>query len=201
MIEEFLTSKEIWIEKHFQKFADFQKKNPAKKLKADEKYLFIGEELHLRYLPTPLRKVFFSKSNSELRMHLPEALYSNLNEDDLAQFFPELKKFYRREAEKFLTERIGVWSHEMKLQPQKISFRTQKTRWGSCTSKGHISLNLKLITAPLFVIDSVLIHELSHLEHMNHSKAFWALVESFDPHVKAADLWLREQYPEMRFLD
>lgn len=200
LIEQFLKQKEDWIKKHSDQFQALEKKHPPKKLLSEEKYLFLGEELKLRYLPTPLKSVFFSRSESELRLHLPEPLFVNIEAEALTQYLPLLKKFYRREAEKFLRERIEIWSFEMGLPFQKLSFRNQKTRWGSCTSKGHISLNWKLVATPLFVLDSVLIHELAHLRHMNHSAHFWGLVEKFCPDHLVADKWLKEHHFALEFL-
>ena len=74
----------------------------------------------------------------------------------------------------------------------KISIRDQKTRWGSCSSEGNLSFNWRLILAPPDVLDYVVIHELCHRKEMNHSKEFWALVESLMPEYKERRKWLRE---------
>lgn len=200
LVEIFLAERETWIRKHLRKFQDLEAKYPPKKLLSDEDYLFLGEKLKLRYLPTPLKAVFFSRTETELRLHLPEVLFLNLEEQELAAYMPLLKKFYRREAEKFLRERINIWSFEMGLSFQKLSFRNQKTRWGSCTSRGHISLNWRLVSAPLLVIDSILVHELAHLRHMNHSTIFWSLVEKYCPEHRRADRWLKDHVGALDWL-
>ena len=74
----------------------------------------------------------------------------------------------------------------------RISIRAQKTRWGSCSSKGTLSFNWKLLLAPQEVIDYVVIHELCHLCEMNHSDRFWALVESIQPDYKLHRKWLKD---------
>jgi predicted metal-dependent hydrolase len=200
VIENFLQEREAWIRKHLQKFQELEAQHPRRQLKADEKYFYLGEELNLKYLPTPLGSAFFSQASGELRLHLPEDRYRKISEESLIQYLPLLKKFYRREAEKFLTERIRLWSHEMDLAFGRLSFRNQKTRWGSCNSRGDISLNWKLISAPLSVIDSVLIHELAHRRHMNHSPAFWSLVERYCPDHEIADQWLRKNFGALEWL-
>jgi predicted metal-dependent hydrolase len=200
-VEKVLKLNEEWIQRHQGRFQEIEDKFPPKKLLAQERFPFLGESLGLRYVVTPLKTTFFSRHELELRLHLPIELYQNLKEEELVRFFPQLHKFYHREAKKFLTERLQMWAEQMALHPSKVSFRRQKTRWGSCTSRGHISLNWKLIACPLFVIDAILVHELSHLKHMNHSAQFWSLVASILPDYKEADLWLNENYLGLRFLE
>ena len=68
-----------------------------------------------------------------------------------------------------------------------------KRTWGNCSSGGVIKLNTHLIKAPLLIIDSVIAHELCHLEEMNHSKAFYALLERLNPHWRQNRAWLRSE--------
>ena len=74
----------------------------------------------------------------------------------------------------------------------RISIREQKTRWGSCSSKGNLNFNWRLILAPEEVLDYVVVHELAHRREMNHSKAFYAIVESVLPDYRKARRWLRD---------
>lgn len=124
---------------------------------------------------------------------------------DVERWEPDIKKALARYAEKearyHLTDRLQVLSSRMGLSPAKISFRKQKTRWGSCTSAGHISLNWKLVFAPEDVIDYVLIHELAHLRHQNHSKSFWDLVREFDEDMEAHRQWLKIHQEEVAIFE
>jgi len=69
--------------------------------------------------------------------------------------------------------------------------RNQRSRWGSCSHRGSISLNWRLIQAPPFVRDYILLHELMHLREMNHSPRFWSEVESVCPYYQVAERWLK----------
>ena len=69
----------------------------------------------------------------------------------------------------------------MNLKPKKVSFRKAKTRWGSCSSVNNISLNIALTALPQTLSDYIIIHELAHIKHKNHSKDFWNLVEKYYP--------------------
>ena len=79
----------------------------------------------------------------------------------------------------------------------RIQIRDQRTRWGSCSARGTLSFNWRLALAPLPVLDYVVVHELCHLREPNHSRRFWALVESRRPGWREQRAWLREHGPEL----
>jgi len=79
----------------------------------------------------------------------------------------------------------------------RIQVRDQRTRWGSCSTRGTLSFNWRLVLAPLEVLDYVVVHELCHLREPNHSRRFWSLVESRRPGWRAQRSWLREHGPEL----
>ena len=79
----------------------------------------------------------------------------------------------------------------MQTSYNKITLRRQKTRWGSCSSKKNLNFNWQLVYFEPKIIDYVIIHELAHLTHMNHSKNFWQLVEKYDPEYKKHVGWLK----------
>ena len=79
----------------------------------------------------------------------------------------------------------------------RITIRNQKTRWGSCSSKGTLSFNWRLMLAPPAVLDYVVVHELCHLTHMDHSPAFWQAVEAVCPDYRNLRKWLKEHGNEL----
>lgn len=79
--------------------------------------------------------------------------------------------------------------HDLPLR--RVSIRNQRTRWGSCSRRGTVSLNWRLIQAPTMVRDYLIAHELAHLREMNHSPRFWRVVEAFFPAWRDAESWLR----------
>lgn len=89
-------------------------------------------------------------------------------------------------------ERIGYYSRLIGVRAHGVSVRCQRSRWGSCNSKGDISLNCLLLLAPADVIDSVVVHELCHLKEMNHSKRFYALVYRYCPDYDKSRKWLSD---------
>lgn len=108
----------------------------------------------------------------------------------LAQY---LELWYRRQALERLSEKAARYSPQIGVSPAAISVRAFKARWGSCTTTGHLAFNWHIIKAPHPIADYVVIHELCHLVHPNHSKAFWQLVARHDPAHGEHRQWLRER--------
>ena len=106
-----------------------------------------------------------------------------------------LEAWYRREARRHLGERVAALAERTGLHPAGLAIRGQRTRWGSCSSNGRLNLNWRLLFAPARAVDYVVIHELCHLRHMNHSAAFWGLVASFDPDYAEHRRLLRQVEP------
>lgn len=102
-------------------------------------------------------------------------------------------RWQEREAKRYLTQRVRALSNQTGLSVRRLSFRKQRSRWGSCNHSGDLSLNLSLITLDPELIDYVIVHELSHTKHMNHSRAFWREVERHCPSAKRLDGALRKK--------
>jgi len=91
-----------------------------------------------------------------------------------------------------LPPRVLEFATVHQLSVRRVTIRNQRSRWGSCSRRGTISLNWKLIQAPPNVRDYIILHELMHLRHMNHSARFWREVEVVCPEYKTAEEWLKQ---------
>lgn len=104
----------------------------------------------------------------------------------------QLEKWYRKEALAVIREKAEAYAGILSVQFESIRIKDQKSRWGSCSSKGNLNFNWRILMAPEPVCDYVIIHELCHLVFMDHSANFWNLVESICPEYKQYKKWLKE---------
>lgn len=91
---------------------------------------------------------------------------------------------YKLRAREIVSERVGVLNFNYNFSYNRISIRNGKTRWGSCSRKGNLNFNYKILFLPPSVRDYIITHELCHLKEFNHSKGFWALVARTQPNYK-----------------
>ncbi len=110
---------------------------------------------------------------------------------------PFMINWLKKQAKNHLKELLAECALQYDLPFKNLSVRAQKTRWGSCTASGDIQLNYKLLFLPTELVHYVLVHELCHTKHLNHSKRFWRMVEKFVPNyrdcvrkLKDADQWI-----------
>jgi len=95
----------------------------------------------------------------------------------------DVKEVFKEKLPPVVLGYVKEYSHKMGLYPSKISFRFNKTRWGSCSAKNAVSFNYYLAQLPYDLIEYVVVHELAHIKHKNHSKEFWKEVEKYLPDV------------------
>lgn len=108
-----------------------------------------------------------------------------------------LENRYRNAAKSHFAARVAFYHTYTGGNYTTITVRDQKTRWGSCSSRGTLSFNYRLMFAPPRVLDYVVVHELCHLTHMNHSRDFWNMVERIMPDYKIYKEWLQKHGQEL----
>jgi len=173
-IEQFIDEKSDWIEK---KSNSISLKKPQKPNYTNgEKFLYLGEEYPLKINPTQAKGLSFDGKMF--------SLHAGGKEEFLA--------WYKASFKKIALPRLEYYAKNHQLSYNQVRLKTQKTLWGSCSGVNNINLNYLLIGAPISVIDYVIVHELCHSVHKNHSKNFWQLVFSILPNYKASKRWLQD---------
>jgi predicted metal-dependent hydrolase len=109
-----------------------------------------------------------------------------------------VRDFLKREAKRDLEAASRRAADALEVSIKRVSIRDQASRWGSCSTSGVLSYSWRLILAPPFVLDYLAAHEVAHLVEMNHSRAFWRLVERICPHMKSAKSWLEAHGAELQ---
>ena len=110
---------------------------------------------------------------------------------------PVIEKWFRIQAGHILREKVDRQSKRMVVDYNKIRLKGQKTVWGSCSRKNNLNFNWRLLMTPEPVIDYIVIHELSHLKEMNHTKKFWQVVAWYCPEWQQHRKWLKEHTVEL----
>lgn len=152
-------------------------------------------------------KIFYLKGKKyflEVRHHNSGQLIVLVEDDKLVVYLPgtrknmapnyekKLKEWYRQLAKDTIAARLSYFSNKIDVQYNSFTIKDQKTRWGSCSGKKNLNFSWRLIMAPPEVLDYVIVHELCHLVHLNHSPAFWHLVKSYLPDYAKSKSWLAD---------
>lgn len=184
-----LQKKKKWVVKHYRRFLDIKEKNIERKWDKDEKILYRGKETWVQINEG-------NKNNTSIDfngIHFTANLKKELNGESRAKNINDsLRDYLREEARNTISDKLKLFSGLIGVSFNNFRIKEQKTRWGSCSRKGNLNFNWKLVMAPEWVLDYVIIHELCHLIHLNHSKEFWNLVSKYMPEYIAADEWLRK---------
>jgi len=172
-IHSFLEGKRTWIEKHL---AIAQSK-PLLTDK-DATLYFLGEALPVSLQQDP------DMTETIMKIEGGKSLFLYQDHPIEAQLKQARDRYYKNACHDVITPLVNLWAETMHLMPQKITYRSNKSRWGSCSSQNNLSLNTRLMMLPKTMIIYVVIHELAHIRYKNHSRDFWTLVESYCPNYK-----------------
>jgi predicted metal-dependent hydrolase len=186
-IHEVFARHEKWLDKMHLRFKDERAKRLAEPL-LPEKIILQGiqEEWRIIYEESDIETVRIKEKESIL------VLYGAVHEQELC--LKALRKWLKEKARSTFAPLLDRYAEVMGLSYKGLRVGNQKSRWGSCSSNKGIRLNLKMLFLPTKLMKYVIIHELSHLVHMNHSKSFWRHVAQFEPGYRQLDKELRQSW-------
>lgn len=176
-IPDVLEEHKTWILKHTFNIQQQLDKITHQELPNEIYFAASDRKFNLVYIPSNNKKMQLI-----FRPHQELVILGDVHNKTLIKKL--LTQWVKEQSSIFLTELINKISKVIGLDFSEVSFRCQATRWGSCNSKKNISLNYKLIFLPYALASHIIIHELCHTVHMNHSQKFWKKVASFDPQWK-----------------
>ncbi|HEY1664034.1 MAG TPA: SprT family zinc-dependent metalloprotease [Verrucomicrobiae bacterium] len=169
-----------WLEQQLHRLENQPK--PTTEWKPGTEILFRGEQVMIEFYDGKIR--FGTES-----LKLP---------DVPVDLRPAIQNHLRKLASKELPVRVMELAAFHGIEVARVSVRNQKSRWGSCSRRGTISLNWRLIQAPEFVRDYIILHELAHRRQMNHSDKFWQEVEKLCPDYLVAERWVKQNAKLLR---
>ena len=191
LIPDILHRKRAWIEKTTRRLAERQQflaRQPV--LPEQISFQAIGEVWQVEYQATSATRITVTEKSDR-------RLVVSGNIHDMEWCKTALRRWLAHKAKEYLAPWLRKIGQAERLSFKKVIIRGQKTRWGSCSATGTISLNYKLLFLPPALVRYVLIHELCHTKHLNHSKKFWALVNKKEPGYKEAQAELRTAWRYM----
>ncbi|MGK2934016.1 MAG: M48 family metallopeptidase [Gemmatimonadaceae bacterium] len=177
-IQRVVDSRRQWIfEKlhHSQKYMDLPHP-PGKELVSGESALYLGRSYRIEVIPNGTGEVQFTR-----RFLIPAS--RGIRRDSM-------REWYLARAHEKILPRVEHHAHELGVEFKRARIVDNRYRWGSCTVNDNISFNWRLIKAPMFVIDYVIVHELAHVIEANHTARFWNVVRSHVPKMDQARAWL-----------
>jgi predicted metal-dependent hydrolase len=194
-LDQIVAKHEQWILKQMNKFEARKKLHQEHELRHGSELTILGEKYTVKIISGAQKKLSVKRVQQlvfEEQRAIVEGYALHVHCDGTVQKAKKaLEEYLRGIAEKYFNKRVAEMAEQMNVHYKKITIRGQKTRWGSCTREKSLNFNWRLIMLPLPVAESVIIHELAHTLHMNHSKAFYSFVESFCPDYRKLQKYLR----------
>ena len=192
-INQLVQEKSDWIQRRLKINHEMRQKFKPKAYVSGEALPYLGRNYRLQLIEGVLKPA--SLSRGRLVVQIPPLDSGELR---TAHIVEQLTNWYQKQALNHLTEKTEYFAESIGVTPADIRVKSYKSRWGSCHVDGRIFYNWRIIMAPHAVIDYLVVHELCHLIHHNHSREFWQQVESAMPDYRAAKAWLKENGPGLK---
>jgi len=190
-VEPFVEEKRAWIERTLQRMHAAREEYPAPLLEHGGWVHYLGERLELRVRVEPGRtRAHVARRAGRLHVAVGAPGREPLRD--------ALERWYRRRAREEVAPRLDVAVARAGTGYTRLQIRAQRTRWASCSSNGTMSFNHRLLLAPPEILDYVIEHEVTHLEVLDHSPRFWALLAARCPGWRAREAWLRRHGHALR---
>ncbi len=181
-IRKFLDSRQKWIAKVLERNRPWLEWQAARRYETGDAFFYLGREYRLEIRKEPGESVHIENESLCLSAERP-------SKDVIVSM---LEEWYKSQAREIFAARLRHYENEMGLVARGLRIKHLRSLWGSCTSGEMITLNWRLVMAALEVIDYVIVHELGHLKHPNHSRRFWEYTGRYAPDYARHRRWLNQ---------
>ncbi len=188
-IERLVRQKAGWIRKRLESLRLNPPRRSVQTFADGAEAPYLGKTYKVRLTQKEAAQTVCIAAEGEMAINVPDAGPEGAALREEARL--ELKLWYKKQARREFRERLAVWSARLGVKPGRLIVTSPLRRWGSCNSKNEIRVNYRLIMASPDVIDYVLAHELAHIRHKNHGRAFWRCLEKVMPDHKERRRQLR----------
>lgn len=178
-VQSFISVNTEWIAKQLRKFGKLAIHKPTLQ---ENHILFLGE----------IYTVHLQEGSTRKQPSIDSVSKTILSTRNLLQP-TEATAWYKKQAQKIIPQRVAHFAQLFGFTYGTVSVRSQKSKWGSCSARGNLNFNYKLVKAPPYVLDYLVIHELVHTEHLNHSPQYWNRVAQCMPNYQIAEDYLKKE--------
>ena len=183
-VDQVVDSKRLWIYRNLAEWKDINACAVVREWASGETFLYLGREHRLKFvneqsIPLKLKNGSFCLTRSCIEEHGPEGAQE------------AFKQFYTKKGQERFATRVARYAPKTGVSPKNIKVKDIGYRWASCSAAGNLNFHWKCMMAPNRIIDYIVVHELCHLHHSNHSDAFWNEVDKVLPDYRESKRWLR----------
>lgn len=184
-LEQLLEAKRYWIYRHLATWEDLNAARVSREYANGEGFLYLGRSYRLRIVRGQ-KEPLLLKGGYFLIRSLDDT------EKDASTYLTSVfKGFYRERGQEWIPERVAYFAPKLGVSPARVRVMELGHRWGSCSPEGGLNFHWKCMMAPLSILDYLVVHELAHLKHANHTPAFWDALDKIMPDYHERKAWLR----------
>jgi predicted metal-dependent hydrolase len=183
-IEDIIEAKRYWIYKNLAEWRDLNATRVLREYQNGEGFLYLGRSYRLSLVADQNEPLMLKNGRFCLRRDL-------VDRGQIAAAKGAFRDYYIARGKQRITERVGYYAPKVGVTPCRIEVRDLGNRWASCSPKGNVAFHWKCVMAPQTIVDYIVVHELCHFHHLNHTSAFWNEVDKVIPGYRERREWLR----------
>lgn len=195
-IAKFVEQKADWIIKQRDRQQEREDMKLVRRFETDYSFPYLGEERLVEMQSAKKTSITYEDGKIIIKTPAYEVLAADYeareNAEKIDKLRTDLKKWYKKQAYAYVSKRVEYYKDIIGVTVTSVSIKSRKSQWGSCDSNGNLTFSWRLVMARPEAIDYVVVHELCHRMHMDHSRDFWNQVQKYMPDFKAQKQWLEE---------